>query len=150
MASPTGQNWKRWKLAWRQRTLLQLSCKNLALYITDCVSLCLSDETLKTVGPFYLASSICVKVVVELQILECGRARDVHSSTVGINTVSQPRLWWTTNNGPLPLLPATGWALLPGRSHHHHREGNGMCPDVATPCVKDTREEKIWCLCQGK
>ena len=31
-------------------------CKNLALYIRDCVSLCLSDETLKTVGPFYLVS----------------------------------------------------------------------------------------------
>ena len=28
--------------------------KILALYITDCVSLCLSDETLKAVGPFYL------------------------------------------------------------------------------------------------
>ena len=31
-------------------------CKNLALYIKDCVSLCLSDETLKAVGPFYLVS----------------------------------------------------------------------------------------------
>ena len=31
-------------------------CKNLALNITDFVSLCLSDETLKTVGPFYLVS----------------------------------------------------------------------------------------------
>ena len=30
--------------------------KNLALYITDCVSLCLSDETLKAVGPFYVVS----------------------------------------------------------------------------------------------
>ena len=28
--------------------------KNLALYIRDCVSVCLSDETLKAVGPFYL------------------------------------------------------------------------------------------------
>ena len=27
-----------------------------ALYIRDCVSLCLSDETLKAVGPFYLVS----------------------------------------------------------------------------------------------
>ena len=33
-----------------------IRCKNLALYIRDCVSLCLSDETLKTVGPFYLVS----------------------------------------------------------------------------------------------
>ena len=31
-------------------------CKNLALNIRDCVSLCLSDETLKAVGPFYLVS----------------------------------------------------------------------------------------------
>ena len=31
-------------------------CKNLALYIRDCVSLCLSDETLQAVGPFYLVS----------------------------------------------------------------------------------------------
>ena len=31
-------------------------CKNLAIYIRDCVSLCLSDETLKAVGPFYLVS----------------------------------------------------------------------------------------------
>ena len=31
-------------------------CENLALYIRDCVSLCLSDETLKAVGPFYLVS----------------------------------------------------------------------------------------------
>ena len=31
-----------------------IRCKNLALYIRDCESLCLSDETLKAVGPFYL------------------------------------------------------------------------------------------------
>ena len=29
---------------------------NIALYIRDCVSLCLSDETLKAVGPFNLVS----------------------------------------------------------------------------------------------
>ena len=28
----------------------------MALYIRDCASLCLSDETLKAVGPFYLVS----------------------------------------------------------------------------------------------
>ena len=33
-----------------------IRCKNLALYIIDCESLCLSDETLKAVGPFYLVS----------------------------------------------------------------------------------------------
>ena len=31
-------------------------CKNLALYIRDCESLCLSDETVKAVGPFYLVA----------------------------------------------------------------------------------------------
>ena len=31
-------------------------CNNLALNIRDCVSLCLSDETLKAVGPFNLVS----------------------------------------------------------------------------------------------
>ena len=30
-------------------------CKTLALYIRDCESLCLSDETVKAVGPFYLS-----------------------------------------------------------------------------------------------
>ena len=30
--------------------------QNLALYIRDCESLCLSDETVKAVGPFYLVS----------------------------------------------------------------------------------------------
>ena len=33
-----------------------IRCKNLALYFRDCESLCLSDETLKAVGPFYLVS----------------------------------------------------------------------------------------------
>ena len=33
-----------------------IRCKNLALYIGDCVSLCLSEETLKAVGPFYLVA----------------------------------------------------------------------------------------------
>ena len=36
------------------RTGRIIRCKILALYIRDCVSLCLSDETLKAVGPFYL------------------------------------------------------------------------------------------------
>ena len=33
-----------------------IRCKNLALYIRDCESLCLSDETVKAVGPFYAVS----------------------------------------------------------------------------------------------
>ena len=38
-------------LGWEARIVW---CKNLALYIRDCESLCLSDEILKAVGPFYL------------------------------------------------------------------------------------------------
>ena len=33
-----------------------IRCKNLALYIRDCESLCLLDDTVKAVGPFYLVS----------------------------------------------------------------------------------------------
>ena len=33
-----------------------IRCKNMALYIRDCESLCHSDETLKAVGPFYMVS----------------------------------------------------------------------------------------------
>ena len=33
----------------------------MALYIRDCESLCLSDETVKSVGPFYLVSTGEVK-----------------------------------------------------------------------------------------
>ena len=40
----------------RHGTRHAIRSKNLALYIRDCVSLCLSDETLKAVGPFYLVS----------------------------------------------------------------------------------------------
>ena len=36
--------------------MLYFRCKNLALHIRDCVSLCLSDETLKAVCPFYPVS----------------------------------------------------------------------------------------------
>ena len=38
----------------RERGIIM--CKNLALYIRDCASLCLSDETVKAVGPFFLVS----------------------------------------------------------------------------------------------
>ena len=51
------------------------------------------------------------------------------------HTVSQLRLWWTANNGPPALLPANWWALLLGRPPHRRREGNGMCPHMATSCV---------------
>ena len=36
--------------------MLSFRCKNLSLNIRNCVSLCLSDEILKAVGPFYLVS----------------------------------------------------------------------------------------------
>ena len=36
--------------------MLYFRHKNLDLYIRDCESLCLSDETVKAVGPFYLVS----------------------------------------------------------------------------------------------
>ena len=36
--------------------MLYFRCKNLALNIRDCVCLCLSDETLKAAGTFYLVS----------------------------------------------------------------------------------------------
>ena len=36
--------------------MLYFRCNNLALNIIDYVSLCLSEETLKSVGPFYLVS----------------------------------------------------------------------------------------------
>ena len=39
-----------------RRVTCLVRCKNLALNIRDCVSRCLSDETLKAVGPFYLVS----------------------------------------------------------------------------------------------
>ena len=35
---------------------LFIRCKNLTLNIRDCLSRCLSEETLKAVGPFYLVS----------------------------------------------------------------------------------------------
>ena len=40
----------------REARIIRCKTKNLALYIRDCESLCLSDETLKAVGPFYLVS----------------------------------------------------------------------------------------------
>ena len=40
----------------RHVILLIIRCKNLALNIRDCVSLCLLDKTLKAVGAFYLVS----------------------------------------------------------------------------------------------
>ena len=35
-----------------------IRCKNWALYIRDCESLCLSDETVTAVGPFSLVSML--------------------------------------------------------------------------------------------
>ena len=40
----------------RDQPCFIIRCKNLALNIRDCLFLCLSEETLKAVGPFYLVS----------------------------------------------------------------------------------------------
>ena len=41
----------------RSERAYYIRCKNLALNISrDCVSLCLSEDTLKAIGPFYLVS----------------------------------------------------------------------------------------------
>ena len=56
--------------------------KNLALYIRDCVSLCLSDETLKGVGPFYLVSMPGeVKDPTSLH-WKCVTCRGLHNTTL--------------------------------------------------------------------
>ena len=39
----------------------------MALYIRDCESLCLSDETVKAVGPFYLVSMDCMPLPGEVK-----------------------------------------------------------------------------------
>ena len=55
-----------------------IRCKNLALYSSDCVSLCLSDETLKAVGPFYLVSMLGeVKYPTSL-LWKCVTCRGLH------------------------------------------------------------------------
>ena len=59
-----------------------IMCKNLALYIRDCVSLCLSDETLKDVGPFYLMSMPGeVKDPTSLH-WKCVTCRGLHNTTL--------------------------------------------------------------------
>ena len=59
-----------------------IRCKNLALYIRDCVSLCLSDETLKAVGPFYLVSMPGeVKDPTSLH-WKCVTCRGLHNTTL--------------------------------------------------------------------
>ena len=61
---------------------LIIRCKNLALYIRDCVSLCVSDETLKAVGPFYLVSMPGeVKDPTSLH-WKCVTCRGLHNTTL--------------------------------------------------------------------
>ena len=50
-----------WKIMWHEQNKKPISLKTGfygpgMLYFTDCVSLCLSKEKLKAVGPFYLVS----------------------------------------------------------------------------------------------
>ena len=54
-----------------------IRCKNLALYIRDCESLCLSDETLKAVGPYYLVS-MPWEVKYPTQGVKCVTCRGFH------------------------------------------------------------------------
>ena len=52
-SKPTALQSNHWS---RTRHVSLLGVKKLALNIRDCLSLCLSEETLKAVGPFYLVS----------------------------------------------------------------------------------------------
>ena len=65
--------------------LLQLAIvvgRCVALYIRYCVSLCLSDETLKAVGPFYLVSMLGeVKDPTSLH-WKCVTCRGLHNTTL--------------------------------------------------------------------
>ena len=56
MVSTTACHARGRRFAHRTGNMTILGVKKLALHIRDCVSLCLSDETLKAVGPFYLVS----------------------------------------------------------------------------------------------
>ncbi len=59
-----------------------IRCKNLALNITDCLSLCLLEETLKAVGPFYLVSMPGeVKDPTSLH-RKCVTCRGLHNTTL--------------------------------------------------------------------
>ena len=61
-------------------------CKNLALYIRDCEYLCLSDETVKAVGPFYLVS-MPGEVKYPTQGVMCNLSWTPHSSSSSSDTV---------------------------------------------------------------
>ena len=72
-----------------------------------------------------------------------GRAKTTMQE-VGLHrrhTVSELWLWWTTDDGPPPLLSTTGRGLRSRGPCHCHRTGKGVRPEVATHCVKDTKEE---------
>ena len=70
-----------------------IRCKNLALYIRDCESLCLSDETVKAVGPFYLVSmpgevkypthsqGVSVNTEIHRNTLETPKYTEIHRNT---------------------------------------------------------------------
>ena len=68
---------------------INIRCKILALYITDCVSLCLSDETLKSVGPFYLVYMPGeVKISHQSALEICNLSLTPHSSLENDNYIS--------------------------------------------------------------
>ena len=66
-----------------------IRCKNLAFYIRDCVSLCLSDETLKADGPFYLVSMPGeVKYPTQSALEMCNLSWTPHSSLEKDNSLN--------------------------------------------------------------
>ena len=71
--------------------MLHFTCsKNLALNIINWISLCLSDETLKAVGPFYLVSMR--GEVNDPKRLLCNLSWTPHSSLEKLGQLSKPLL----------------------------------------------------------
>ena len=66
----------------------------------------------------------------------CGNGGTLSTYSQSTATVVNRKQWPTSSDAGYLM------SLAPRRPHHRHREGNGMCPHVATPCVKDTREKK--------
>ena len=69
-----------------------IRCKNLALYIRDCVSLCLSAETLNAFGPFYLVRERRGSAVVSTSACHAGSP----GSLLGPGTLLRIKTWLST------------------------------------------------------
>ena len=70
------------------------------------------------------SSSICVNVVVELQILKSGRARDVHASTVNCGRKNTKGKTFTELEHRCMECKNT---LRQEEEQHETRETNGYC-----------------------